>query len=132
MLLWSKNYPLNCDSGVEYFGTAGKMFLSKRGKMLIYDEQNRLVEEKRAVKDDPMVHLNDFVDAIRTGRRPNADILEGFRSVALIHLANIAVRTGRSLEFDPRSEQIVNDESANGLLSRQYRDGGHWAKPTGA
>ncbi len=132
MLLWSKNYPLNCDSGVEYFGTAGKMFLSKRGKMLIYDDKNRVVEDKRAEKDDPLLHLNDFVDAIRTGRKPNADILEGFRSVALIHLANIAVRTGRSLEFDSATEQITNDHSANALLSRTYREGGHWAKPKGA
>lgn len=132
MLLWSKNYPLNCDSGVEYFGSSGKMFLSKRGKMFIYDDQNRVIEEKRAEKGDPRVHFNDFVDAIQNDRRPNADILEGFRSVALIHLANIAVRTGRSLEVDSTSEQITNDDSANSLLSRPYRDGGHWAKPKGA
>lgn len=132
MLLWTKNYPLNCDSGVEYFGTAGKMFLSKRGKMFIYDEQNKVIEEKRSEKEPPLLHFDNFVDAIRSGRKPNADILEGFRSVALIHLANIAVRTGHSLDFDPTTEQIINNHSANGLLSRQYREGGHWAKPTGA
>ncbi len=132
MRLWSKNYPLNCDSGVEFFGTAGKMFLSKRGKMLIFDEQNRVVEEKRSESAKPLAHLEDFLGAIRTGRRPSADILEGFRSVALIHLANIAVRTGRALDFDPATEQILGDEQANLLLSREYRDGGHWAIPKGA
>jgi len=132
MRLWSKNYPLNCDSGVEFFGTAGKMFLSKRGKMLIFDEQNRVVEEKRKESAKPLAHLEDFLGAIRTGRRPNADILEGFRSVALIHLANIAVQTGRALVFDPATEQILGDEQANLLLSREYRDGGHWAIPKGA
>jgi hypothetical protein len=54
------------------------------------------------------------------------------RSVALVHLANIALRTGRALDFDPQSERIVDDEAANNLLQRTYRQEGHWAIPRGA
>ena len=32
MRLWSTNYPFNCDSGAEFYGTAGRMLVSKRGK----------------------------------------------------------------------------------------------------
>ena len=32
---------------------------------------------------------------------------------------------------DPGSEQIVGDEEANALLTRRYREGGHWAIPEG-
>ena len=42
-------------------------------------------------------------------------------------LGNIATRLGRSLTFDPQTEQIVGDDEANGLVRRQYRD--HWATP---
>jgi hypothetical protein len=51
--------------------------------------------------------------------------------VGLVHLANIAIRLGRSLDFDPANEQIVGDAEASQLLSRNYRDGGHWAIPQG-
>jgi hypothetical protein len=49
----------------------------------------------------------------------------------LIHLANIAIRLGRSLDFDPKSEKIAGDEKASQLLTRTYREPGHWAKPQG-
>jgi predicted dehydrogenase len=130
--LWSRNYPINCDSGAEFYGTAGKMVFSKRGKLRIYDGDNRLIVEKNEKKPPPLIHLDDFLEAIRESRRPSADILEGVRSVAPIHLANIALRTGRSLDFDSTTHQIVDDDPANRLLTRPYRDGGHWAVPKGA
>ena len=51
----------------------------------------------------------------------NAHILEGFYSCALIHLANISYRLGRSLDFDPVTMRFPHDEEANRLLTRQYR-----------
>ena len=132
MRLWSKNYPRNCDSGVEFYGTRGKMFLSKRGKLYVVDDQNRvIVEQKKPKSEQRLLHLDNFIAAIRNDRSPSANIDEAFRSVALVHLGNIAVRTGRALQFDPVAERIVGDEEANRMLSRVYRDGGHWAQPTG-
>jgi len=131
MRLWSTNYPYNCDSGAEYLGTKGKMFVSKRGKLEILGERNKKIEAKPKEPPKLLGHLEDFFDAIRTGRRPNADIEEAHRSVAVVHLANIAVRLGRSLEFDPQKEQVVGDDEANELLSRKYRKEGHWAVPKG-
>jgi len=37
----------------------------------------------------------------------------------------------RSLQVDAERETIPGDEEATGLLSRDYRDGGHWAIPKG-
>ena len=68
-------------------------------------------------------HYQDFIDAIRSGDKSKAkgDIREGFYSCALIHLANISYRLGRSLEFDPASLRFKGDEQANALLTRDYR-----------
>jgi len=127
--LWSKSYPFNVDSGAEFFGTEGKMFLSKRGKLLVTDNSN-----KRVATPEPgsreSGHADDFFDAIRNSRRPNADILEAHRSVAPIHLGNVSVRLGRTLEFDPVKEQVVGDDEANQMLGRTYRQEGHWAIPS--
>ena len=68
-------------------------------------------------------HYAAFVQAIREHdqKLANAHISEGFYSCALIHLANISYRLGRSLEFDPVTMRFPHDEEANRLLTRQYR-----------
>jgi predicted dehydrogenase len=129
MRLWSGNYPHNCDSGVEFHGTDGMLFVSKRGKLELLDGRNKRVEI--TPRSEPLPsgsHQADFVAAIREGRRPRADIEEAVRSVALVHLGNIAVRLQRSLQFDPATGRITGDEEANDLLGRTYRPG-HWAVP---
>jgi predicted dehydrogenase len=131
MRLWSRNYPYNCDSGVEFYGTEGRMMLSKRGKLLVVDGDNKTIRSEQAHDQLGWGHFDNFAAAIRDGRRPNAEIEEGHRTVGLIHLANASLRVGRSLDFDPRSEKIIGDDEASGLLARTYRDGGHWAKPQG-
>ena len=135
MRLWSRNYPYNADSGAEFYGTKGKMMLSKRGKLEVYDDSNKRVINPKpkepaalAVED----HHTDFIDAIRTNRRPNADIEIGFRSAALCNLGNLATRLGRTIELDPKTLNVKSDEEANNLLGRDYRAGGHWAIPKGA
>ena len=133
MRLWSSNYPFNCDSGAEFYGTAGRMLVSKRGKVEVYDERNKRID-KAAPRDPPQLtgsHQADFLDAILTNRRPHADVAIGHDSVALVHLANAALRLGRSLKLDAGQETVVGDEQATALLARSYRDGGHWAVPAG-
>ncbi len=131
MRIWSTNYPYNTDSGAEFYGTKGRLFVSKRGKLQILGERNKKIEPPKREPSRRLSHVEDFFDAIRTGRRPQADILEAHRSVAPIHLGNLAVRLGRSLEFDPEREEIIGDEEANHMLRRTYRKEGHWAIPQG-
>ncbi len=133
MRIWSGNYPYNCDTGVEFYGTKGMLFVSKRGKLQMWDDSNQLVSDPKP--QNPVTparnHQVDFLQAIADSRRPTADIAIGHDSTALIHLANIAVRTGRSLQVDPDQQTIMNDQAASGMLTRNYRDGGHWSVPTG-
>jgi len=129
MRLWSKAYPHNCDAGVEFYGTKGQLFVSKRGKVQLRDENNRPVEIKPRTVPNPIAeHAADFVDAIRQGRRPKADIEEASRSTALVHLGNTALQLRRSLTFDPATNRTVGDAEADRLLDGTYRDG-HWAVP---
>ena len=56
----------------------------------------------------------------------NAPIEEGHISCTLVHLANVSYRLGRTLEFDPKTEQVIGDEEANRMLrsaERGYRPG---------
>jgi predicted dehydrogenase len=131
MRIWSKTLPYNCDTGIEFYGTDGMLFVSKRGKMQLWDNSNRLVADPKP-KETVVVaknHQVDFLNAIAEGAKPAADIAIGHDSAALIHLANIAVRINRVLHLDPTKEIISGDDEAQAMLSRTYRESGHWAIP---
>jgi len=126
--LWSTNYPHNTDSGAEFYGTKGQMFLSRRGKIQVQAEGNKSLEVKIAGEpQNDAAHIKNFCDAIRGEAKLNADALTGHLSTSLCHLGNIATRLGRSLDFDPQTEQVLKDDEANALVRREYRE--HWARP---
>ena len=129
--LWSTNYPHNCDSGAEFYGTQGQLFLSRRGKIELLGPRNKRagVTIQPGAQNDAL-HVKNLCDAIRGQAQLNADALTGHLSTSLCHLGNIATRLGRSLEFDPGSEQVLNDPEAAALVRRQYRQ--HWGTPRGA
>jgi predicted dehydrogenase len=68
-------------------------------------------------------HYKNFIEAIRANNPALSfgDIAEGHYSAALVHLANISYRLGRSLNFDPKKERFMGDEQANLMLRRSYR-----------
>jgi predicted dehydrogenase len=73
-------------------------------------------------------HFANFIDCVRSRKKENlgAPIEEGHISCTLVHLANASYRLGRSLNFDPVKEEVINDAEANRLLreaGRGYRKG---------
>jgi predicted dehydrogenase len=128
--LWSTNYPHNVDSGAEFYGTSGQLFLSRRGKIQVIDDKNKAVNVAVTPQpQDDVAHVKNFLAAIREGAKLNADALTGHLSTSLCHLGNISTRLGRSLDFDPATEQVIGDEEANRLVRREYRE--HWGRPKG-
>jgi predicted dehydrogenase len=126
--LWSTNYPHNVDSGVEFYGTRGQMFLSRRGKIAVYDNRNQRIQvDVTPEAQNAEKHVANFLHCVRTNTIPNGDIALGHLTTSLCHLGNVATRLGRSFEFDPKSEQVVEDTEANQLMSRTYRN--HWGRP---
>lgn len=72
-------------------------------------------------------HMLDFLAAIETGGRPVADIEQGHISSASCILANLAMKTGRTLVYDPEKREVAGDPAATELLLRPYR--GPWTHP---
>lgn len=129
MRLWSRYNPNGMDNGNEFLGTKGRMLLTKRGKVEVFNEKGEpLKVELPEIKTAGIrLHQLNFIDAIRSGAELNANALTGHLSSSLPHLANLACRVGRSFRFDPTKEEIVGDDEANRLLERTYRD--HWSRP---
>jgi predicted dehydrogenase len=73
-------------------------------------------------------HMQNFLEAIATRGKPVADIQEGFISTTSCILANLSMKLGRTLAYDPETGRIPGDEEANRLLARSYRS--PWVHPT--
>ncbi|MDB6038670.1 MAG: oxidoreductase domain protein [Verrucomicrobiales bacterium] len=69
------------------------------------------------------VHIENFLDSVRNGKTPNSEIAEGAKSTLLIHLGNIAYRTGRMLNVDASSGRLVDDKEGQAFWKRDYRKG---------
>ena len=130
--LWTTNYPHNVDSGVEFLGDAGRMFISKRGKFELHGPRNARSDRTLSGSIVAQVEENhqDWLNVIRDGGTPRANVEAAHRTATLAHLGNISAKLGRSLQFDPQAESIPADAEAHALLARRYRADGHWAVPT--
>jgi predicted dehydrogenase len=131
--LWSTTYPYNVDSGAEFFGTKGKMFLSKRGKFEVRGERNKPLDLKLDGIPESIVAENhqNWLECIKTGGVPNANVEVAVRTAFAVHLGNIATRVRREIHFDSAKESIVGDAEASAMLKRKYREGGQWGIPVG-
>ncbi|HEY7210923.1 MAG TPA: Gfo/Idh/MocA family oxidoreductase [Bryobacteraceae bacterium] len=115
--------------------TVGNIFYGSKGYLSTGDEDaatyrvwlGRDQEEQPPVRGGTeRAHFQNFIDCVVSKNKAdlNAPIEEGMKSVALVHLANISYRLGRTINFDPEKQEIVGDKEAARLLhdgDRGYR-----------
>jgi predicted dehydrogenase len=68
-------------------------------------------------------HIENWLDCIRSRGVPNAPVEVGHRTVTICHLANLARELNRSLRWNPKREQFVDDSEADAFLDRPRRKG---------
>jgi predicted dehydrogenase len=107
----------------EIYGTEGLMYLGRHGGgWQVKGEDSRIIAEDGGIFPDNE-HQKDFIESLRTRKKPNGDVIQGQYSASLVHLANIAYRVGnRQLFFDPAKETFIGNEDANKLLRTTYRE----------
>ena len=75
---------------------------------------------KVAAMPDPAPLLT-FAEAVKTRGQAGGHPEAAHRTACLMHLANIAIRTGRKLRYDPDAERFLGDEEANRLAYQPMR-----------
>jgi hypothetical protein len=65
--------------------------------------------------------MRDLLAAIDKRSRPVADIEQGHISTASCILANLSMKLGRTLSYDPAKMIVTNDAEATKMLKRPYR-----------
>jgi predicted dehydrogenase len=114
-------------------GTIGNLFYGPKGYLAIqeYTTYKSWLGEKQEPGPSGKgkeTNFENFIDCVRSrnAAKLNAPIEEGHISATLVHLANVSYRLGRTLRFNPDTEQVIGDEEANRLLrdaDRGYRKG---------
>jgi len=114
-------------------GLFGGLFVGERGWVTsmatggpIQAEPESLFEEMQLPTRDANPganrHYENWFECLRTRQNPSADEEIGYRAASLGHLASIAYKLQRSLKWDPVREQFLNDDEANRLCSRAWRE----------
>ncbi len=68
------------------------------------------------------LHARNFLDCVKSRERPIADVEQGHQVTTACHLANISLRTGKKIRWNPETEEIIGDAEASKWLERPYRE----------
>jgi predicted dehydrogenase len=118
-----KDFPV----GAVFLGTEGTMIFPDYSSYRTFLGRKREAGPSAYTEGSPIsdtAHFRNWIAACRSQRREDlsAEIVEGHRSAALCHLANIAYRLDRTVHFDSETETFPKDAEANALLTRPERE----------
>tara|TARA_B100001121_G_scaffold270414_1_gene255673 strand:- start:1812 stop:2381 length:570 start_codon:yes stop_codon:yes gene_type:complete len=123
MRVWAPYHYLGEMEGSAVFGDKGYIIIGNNG-WRAYERGGKLVKEHGG-NSDATPHVQDFLDCIKTRKRPLCDLeTVGHPASVLCHAGNIATRLGRTITFDEQTETFVNDDQANAMRGRS-----EWRKP---
>ena len=116
-------------NGILFEGTEGRFHVSRgniKGKPVEDLKEKPLSEDllsKLYKGKKPGNHMGNFFECIADRSDPISDVYSHHRAMTTCHLANIAIRLGRKITWDSKTEQIVGDPAANQWLAREQRKG---------
>ena len=121
--------------GTFFYGSKGTLHIGWRDGWTFYPSSSKeQIIHGDAQLQEPDGHnltllWEDFLKAIDTNKPPTCDIESAHRSSVLPMLGMISMKLGRSIEWDGKTETILNDADAVKMLTREYR--GDWEYPVG-
>ncbi len=116
------------ENGVTFEGDKGTIFVSRgelTGKPVEELKDHPLPADaiEKLYGGKPTSHMANFFDCVKSRKQPISDVFTHHRAITTCHLANIAIRLGRKLNWDPVAEQIVGDSEAQSWQARAQRKG---------
>jgi predicted dehydrogenase len=101
-------------------GEWGKKYNRKHERAVQLADLSAADQETVKAMPDPEPMIG-FSEAIKTRVQPGGSAESSHRSATILHLANISIRTGRKIQYDPVAEKIIGDDEANRLVDPPMR-----------
>ncbi len=109
--------------GVTFRGTEG-WARANRGNHQVFPESLKesviSPSEIHLYKSDD--HHRNFIDCVLSRKETIAPAEIGHRSITMSHLGNIAMKLQTDLDWNPTTEQFINNDIANTMLHRTMRE----------
>jgi predicted dehydrogenase len=107
---------------IEVLGSRNMMYFGRHGDgWQVFDADGKQIAGSPGKQSDAE-HIENFIECVRSRKKPTSDVEQGHYSTLLSHLANISYRVGnRKLQFDVKSESFPANPEANRFLRREYR-----------
>jgi len=122
MIMHDETEPGRGPRGNKYVGDEGWVSVDDTGKVTASSEAiMRKLSGSQMGYEFMGGHHRNFLDCVKTRGVPISNAEVSHRSVTTCHAANICLRLGRTLEWDPAAERFVNDDGANRMLARAMR-----------
>jgi myo-inositol 2-dehydrogenase / D-chiro-inositol 1-dehydrogenase len=102
----------------------GKPYDRTQARKLTLEDLPEADRAKVTALPDP-APLVTFGEAVKTRKQPAGGPEAAHRCATMLHLANIAIRVGRKIRYDPVKEEIVGDEQANRFVNPPMRSPWH-------
>ena len=96
----------------------------KASKQVSLSQLSEEDKQKIAAMPDPAPLLS-FAEAVKQRKQAGGHPEAAHRAACILHLANIAIRLGRKLQYDPEKEQFVGDDEANRFVNVPMRSPWH-------
>jgi predicted dehydrogenase len=116
---------VNTELAVKFEGTDGWVYVDDGGNVLA--EPKSLLRQRRFGPQhwtdaaNWQGHHRNFLDCVKTRSTPIAPAEVAHRSTTTCHVANICLRLGRKVRWNPEAERFMGDSEANRMLSRAMR-----------
>jgi predicted dehydrogenase len=109
-------------TGCIFEGEKGLLYVN-RGVVRVWPEEIFAIplKESDVRLYESTEHHQNWLECIKSRKLPICDVAIGHRSATVCHLGNIAIRTGRKIQWDPVKERIVGDADAAKLTTKKYR-----------
>ena len=105
---------------VRFEGEEGWIETGDSGQMAVHPAS--LMAERRFHGGYPADdHVREFLNCVKTRQQPRSNADVAHQSITACHVANVCVRLGRPVRWDPAGEKFIGDEQANRLSSRAFR-----------
>jgi predicted dehydrogenase len=115
--------------GCKFVGDQGWVHVNRGG---IWAEPASLLDVKLGQSDEPLhaspahsnpytAHTADLFRSMRTRQDPVSPVEQGHAASTLGNVADIALRLGRKLTWDPTQDRFIGDDVANSMLARAAR-----------